>query len=59
MRAWEEGLDFRELVRSDADLAVLLDLGTVFTLDAYTAHVDTVFERLRALMASREGAVHA
>ena len=59
MRAWEEGLDFRELVRADSDLAVRVDLERVFTLDAYTAHVDTVFERLRALVASREAPVHA
>ena len=59
MRAWEEGLDFRELVRADSDLAVRVDLNRVFTLTAYTAHVDTVFERLRALVASRETAVHA
>ena len=59
MRAREEGLDFRELVRGDADLAARLDLGTILTLDGYTVHVDTVFERLRALVASREGAVHA
>ena len=60
MRAWEEGLDLRELVRADSDLAARVDLDAVFTLDAYTAHVDTVFERLRALAASREAApVHA
>ena len=59
MRAWEEGLDFRELVRADADLAARIDLGGVFTLDAYTAHVDTVFERLRALATTRRVPVHA
>ena len=42
-----------------SDLAARVDLDRVFTLDAYTAHVDTVFERLRALAASREAAVHA
>jgi hypothetical protein len=30
----------------------------VFALDAYVAHVDTVFERLEALVAARE-TVHA
>ena len=59
MRAWEEGIDFRELVRGDADLAAAVDLDRVFTLGAYTAHVDTVFERLRALAAARSGPVHA
>jgi adenylosuccinate lyase len=59
MRAWDEGLDFRELVRGDAELNGAVDLDRVFTQDAYTAHVDTVFERLRALAATRPGPVHA
>ena len=58
MRAWEEELDFRDLVRGDADLAARVDVDRVFELGAYTAHVDTIFDRLRALAASR-GAVHA
>jgi adenylosuccinate lyase len=59
MRAWDEGLDFRELVRGDAEVSASVDLDRVFTLDAYTAHVDTVFERLRSLAATRPGPVHA
>jgi adenylosuccinate lyase len=59
MRAWDEGLGFRDLVRRDAELSAAVDLDRVFTLDAYTAHVDTVFERLRALAAARRGPVHA
>ena len=59
MRAWEEELDFRELVRGDAEIAARVDLGAVFELRAYTAHVDTVFERLRALRTTREAALHA
>jgi adenylosuccinate lyase len=59
MRAWEEGLDLRELVRSDAELAGSIDLERAFALDAYTAHVDTVFDRLRALVATRQVAAHA
>jgi len=58
MRAWDEGLDLRELVRADADLAGRVALDLVFALDAYVAHVDTVFERLEALVAARE-TVHA
>jgi adenylosuccinate lyase len=54
MRAWEEEQDFRELVRSDAELASRLDLETVFSLEPYTRHVDTVFERLHALVRTRE-----
>ena len=52
-------LDFQTLVRADADLAGRIDLDRVFSLDAYVAHVDTVFERLRALRATRTAAVHA
>jgi adenylosuccinate lyase len=59
MRAWDEGLDFRELVRADGELAGLVDLDSVFALDAYTAHVDTVFERLRAVRTAHSAAVHA
>ena len=59
MRAWEEELDLRELARADADLAASVDLDSVFTLDAYTAHVQTVFDRLRGLVATRSAPVHA
>ena len=45
MRAWDEGLDFRGLVRSDAQIASRVDLAEVFDLGAYTKHVDTVFAR--------------
>jgi adenylosuccinate lyase len=56
MRAWDEGLDFPELVRGDSELAGRVDLETVFELDAYTRNIGVVFERLRAL---REEHVHA
>ena len=49
MRAWEEDQDFRELVRADSEISRRLDLDTIFSLEPYTRHVDTVFERLRAL----------
>src|SRR5436853_5290486 len=49
MRAWDEELDFRELVRSDDDIASRVDLDTIFDLSAYTRHVDTVFNRLQSL----------
>ena len=58
-RAWDEELDFRELARADAEISSRVDLDRVFSLDAYTAHVDTVFERLRALVAAREAPLHA
>jgi adenylosuccinate lyase len=46
MRAWDEGLDFRGLVRSDPQIASRVDLGDVFDLSAYTRHVGAVFERV-------------
>ena len=45
MRAWDEGLDFRQLVRGDAEIATRVGLDDVFELGAYTRHVDAVFER--------------
>jgi adenylosuccinate lyase len=57
MRAWDEGLDFRELVRADEQVAGRVDLDAVFDLGAYTKHVDVVFERLRALVEEREHAL--
>src|SRR5579862_4914397 len=47
MRAWDEELDFRELARADQEIASRVDLDAVFDLDAYTKHVDTVFNRLK------------
>jgi adenylosuccinate lyase len=58
MRAWEEERDFSELVRADSEIASRIDLDTVFDLDATLRHVDTVFDRLQALVAKEE-AVHA
>jgi adenylosuccinate lyase len=49
MRAWDEGLDFRELVRADADVAQRVDLDAVFDLGSYTRHADVVLKRLRSL----------
>ena len=56
MRAWDEGLDFPDLVRDDTEIAGRVDLDGVFDLGAYTRNVGVVFERLRAL---REEHVHA
>ena len=49
MRAWDEGLDFRSLVRADAQIASRLVLEDVFDLNAYTRHVDAVFARTSSL----------
>src|ERR671911_130985 len=54
MRAWDEGLDFRDLVRSDPQIASRVDLGRVFDLHAYTKHVDTVFARVPARLVPEE-----
>ena len=54
LRAWDEGLDFRELVRGDAEIAGRVDTDAVFDLDAYSRHVDVVFERLAALAQGSE-----
>ena len=61
MRAWEEELDFPELVRADAGIGDRLDpaaLDAIFDLGHYTRHVDTVFERLAAIT-NKEEPVHA
>ncbi len=58
MRAWDEELDFRELVRHDEEIVSRVDLDAVFDLSAYTRHVDTVFARLHSI-AVKEEPVHA
>jgi adenylosuccinate lyase len=59
-QAWDEERDFRELVLADPEISSRLDaaaLESVFDLAATVQHVDTVFERLRALAHNQE-AVH-
>jgi adenylosuccinate lyase len=58
MTAWEEERDFRQLVAADPLIADRVDLDAVFDLAAAIRHVDTVFERLRALV-RKEEPVHA
>jgi adenylosuccinate lyase len=61
MRAWEEEQDFPHLVRSDSAISAQLDapaLDAVFDLEAYTRHVDVVFDRL-SVLSPREEPVHA
>jgi adenylosuccinate lyase len=57
-RASEEGLDFRELVGSDPEIAPRLD-SSVFDLADAVKHVDVLFERRAANTTQREEAVHA
>ena len=54
MRAWDEGLDFRGLVRADPQIASRVDLHETFDLAAYTKHVDVVFARVPARMQPEE-----
>ncbi len=54
MRAWDEGLDFRGLVRADSQIASQVDLGETFDLGAFTKHVDAVFARVPARMQPEE-----
>src|SRR5690348_2054125 len=56
LRAWDEELDFRELCRTDDEIASRVELDPTFDLAAYTRHVDTVFARLEAL---KEEPLHA
>jgi adenylosuccinate lyase len=59
MRAWDEERDFIELIRADEEIAQQLDstaLAEVFDLSATVRHVDTVFERLHALVGEEEPA---
>ena len=48
MRAWDEGLDFRELVRGDAEIAGRVDLAEIFDERAFTRNAEIVFTRLEA-----------
>jgi hypothetical protein len=59
MQAWDEGVDFRSLVEADPAIAGRVDLDAVFDPAAFTAHTDVVFERLRALVATRREGVRA
>jgi adenylosuccinate lyase len=58
MQAWEEERDFGELVRADPEIAGRVDLEAVFDLDATLRHVDTVFNRLQAVV-EKEEPIHA
>ena len=61
MRAWDEEIDFRTLVRGDEEIAAELPpsaLAEAFDITTYTRHVDTVFDRLGALAPRKEEPVH-
>jgi adenylosuccinate lyase len=54
MRAWDEGVDFPELVRGDAEIAGRVELDEVLDPETFTRHADVVFARLRSQSADRE-----
>jgi adenylosuccinate lyase len=61
MRAWDEELDFEELVRANPAITEHLsdaDLTLVFDLDSTIAHLDGAFDRLHRLDL-KEVPVHA
>ncbi|TMJ95344.1 MAG: adenylosuccinate lyase [Actinobacteria bacterium] len=62
LRAWDEELDFRELVRNDPEIAARLDpaaLDDAFDLESALAHVDVLFERLASLANRKEEVLNA
>ena len=59
MRAWDEGLDFRSLVRADAEIAGRVDVREIFDMAAFTRHAEVVFRRLEALAAAGHEEVRA
>ena len=54
MRGWDEGLDFRDLVRGDAEIAGRVDLAEIFDERAFTRNAEIVFTRLEARLSDRE-----
>ena len=54
MRAWDEGLDFVDLVSRDAEITGRVDLDVAFDPVAHTRHADVVFDRLRSLVRARQ-----
>jgi len=54
MRAWDEGLDFRDLVRADTEITRRVDVAEIFDIRAFTRHAEVVFTRLRALVEAKE-----
>jgi adenylosuccinate lyase len=55
--AWDEERQLEDVARADAEISARLgagELARVFDLDAFTRHLDVVFERLRILRAEKE-----
>jgi adenylosuccinate lyase len=58
MRSWDEGPDFRDLVRRDSEIAGRIDLDEAFDPTSFTRHADVVFTRLRSLAVQRKETVN-
>jgi adenylosuccinate lyase len=59
-RAWEEGMEFRSCIEADPDIDLdAAALVEAFDLADALRHVEVLFDRLGALRARREEAVHA
>jgi adenylosuccinate lyase len=60
LRAWDEGVDFRDLLVQDPELKLApAVLDTAFDLGDALKHADVVFDRLSALITRKEEPVHA
>ena len=49
MKSWDEGTDFREMVRADPDVTSALsptELEGLFDYQYYVRHVDEIFRRV-------------
>jgi adenylosuccinate lyase len=49
MRVWDEGENFQELLKNDADIAMHLSAAEIdepFSFDSYLRNVDTIFSRV-------------
>jgi adenylosuccinate lyase len=60
LRAWDEQLDFRELVEADDEIAARLGpdgIANAFDADDALRYIDVLFERLAALTTEKEEAV--
>jgi adenylosuccinate lyase len=60
LRAWDEGLDLRELLEQDAEVGLSPEtLDAAFDLDDALKHVDAIFDRLHTITTRKEEPVHA
>src|SRR5437762_12178332 len=49
MKVWDEGMDFRELIKTDKDIRSQLsaeEIGRIFSLEHYLRNVDAIYKRV-------------